>query len=414
MHGCIPHLAVFFSILFGIAAGADAQDARAFVPKNAPRLLLLTSGELIDGGISVGQGGYQVSSESGNRFIESARVSLTAETRTDAWQQLRKSFSRLTPEIHMQLAHWCLRYELRDEAEREVLDALRLDPWRQEARTLLSELTSNRRTPPDKSSAPEQLQMLPQGGSIPAPSRSLGGLPRSLAVTFVRHVQPLVSSKCATVGCHGLRSESAFQLTPVSRGSTPLIAERNLAAVLKQLNPGDPLQSPLLQRGSLLHGGMTQPVFTGRTGQRQQSLLQDWLTDVAADSRSQAAPESDALVRTAVATETTGRNTVTAGGIRQASATATAAAQLDRPDRQTSLLTNAADAERDRQLIQEALADSADDPFHPDIFNRRYHGANARQLSRPLPDPESAAGAGPLLPQQINRPVPADFPADSP
>ncbi len=417
MHGRILHLTLHFSILSGIAAVSAAQNSPAPHSIDTPRLLLLTSGELIEGGISLRQGGYQVSSESGNRFIESARVSLTAETRTDAWKQLRHSFQRLTPEIHLQLAQWCLRYGLQAEAEREVLDALRLDPYRQEARKLLSELTRDRRRAAVEPTTVTQLQMLPQGGAIPAPSRSLGGLPRDLATTFVRHIQPLVSSKCATAGCHGLKAESAFQLTPVSRGSTPLIAERNLAAVLEQLNPTDPQQSPLLQRGSQPHGGMTQPIFIGRTGHRQLAMLQQWLSDVAADTGMLSPETTEHVIRAAVATATTGTETQTTGAVRQASASdrLTAAPNgRDLPQRLTANATLSPDAERDRQLIEEALADSADDPFHPDIFNRRYHGANARQLTRPLLDSESGTGDVPYRPQHAEGPVPADFPTDLP
>lgn len=390
MQGSVIQPVILLCILQGMPCSA-AQSA-ALTQNAAPAalssgILVLTTGELVEGSITPRKDGYDVRSAAGNRMIESARVSFTAASRPEAWRRLRATFQRMTPEIHLQLAAWCLRYDLKDQAQREVLDALQMDPYRKDARDLLRQLTA--RTEPSHEISParhsivRQQQLLPNGGAIPAPSRSLGGLSRPLAAHFVRHVQPLLSSKCATAGCHGLRPASDFQLSPVSRGSTPLIAERNLAAVLEQLNTREPNQSSLLLQADRPHGGMRTPVFVGRTGIRQRTMLLEWLVEVASDIDPQ--PQVPLPQLPAIA----GSKSSQPALARPASVIQVLPASQDQLSSSRSAdeaMSQESGNLLDIQFLKEARAVNARDPFNPDIFNRRHHGASAWELSRSAAD----------------------------
>ena len=122
----------------------------------------------------------------------------------------------------------------------------------------------------------------PAVGREAAASKSLGEFTRPVAQNFVQRVQPLISSRCATGGCHS-SSQDSFSFESLRYGSTPLIAERNLSAVLKQLNVTSPDGSPLLTAGENAHGGMTVAVFQGRSGSVQLEILRAWVRSAAAE-----------------------------------------------------------------------------------------------------------------------------------
>lgn len=277
-------------LLFGLMQElCFAQDVgpglRATPNDKAPGILVLIDGKVMNGRFLPRPDGYEVEVQGGRMFIESERVRFIARNFEDAHQRMRSSFTELTPQSHMELARWCLTNKREDLARREVLDALHKDPNRLDAQRLLQSLVKKNEgvaTTPGGSGLTEFPPLA--SPSAPAPeARSLAGLSRSVAQDFTRHVQPILMNKCSNAGCHGARSVSSFQLTPSHRGTSVSVAERNLAAVLKQVDLTRPSTSPLLTILEGNHANSKSPIFRGRSGAVQMKTLRDWVSAVSHD-----------------------------------------------------------------------------------------------------------------------------------
>lgn len=369
----------FFAAIFGLAVSAAAQSGSVPArPARSPELLLLADGQLLEFPFNAREDGYEVRFPGGPQFIESSRVLCVADSRTDAWRHLRSTFSSFSPDIHLRLARWCLRYQLMECAEREVLDALNLDPNRADARALLEEVTGRRLASSRGKSGQRFSTAIPgaPGMAATTTAQSLGGLSTENARSFVRRIQPLIANRCAAAGCHGPGTASDFRFSSIRNGSTPLTAERNLAAVLGQVEPTDPLQSPLLKQADQLHGGMREPAFRGRVGAQQRQMLHEWVRAAVADLHPELAPaqQPEELLPSLAA-----EDTLPPRRVRQQSSA------------ENSGFTNAPTAKMQEQAhgrpIERAAADKrtlgqaaravASDPFSPAVFNRRFHQRKA-------------------------------------
>ena len=355
-------------LMFALNAFGQSDSGPARKSSSAP-LLVLTTGDLLEYPFEARSDGYEVELPGGLQFVESSRVLCVTNSRIDAWRELRGTYQSLTPDIHVRLARWCIKYQLADAAERELLDALHLDPNRQDARQLLQQVTSRRLSHVISNKERDAASQIPGAPGIAAlpEARSLGGLSADNARSFVRRIQPLLSSRCAAAGCHGPGTRSEFRFTSVRSGSNPLTAERNLAAVLNQVLPDDPLRSPLLLNADAVHGEMGEPAFRGRAGSQQRQLLQDWVIaavkdlypdSVAGELGSELQPalsplEEQMQVRSVISAE---------------AGTTVEPVNAELPHGR--LADRVAD---DRRFLQQAARAVASDPFSPEKFNRRFN-----------------------------------------
>ncbi|MCA9084044.1 MAG: hypothetical protein KDA81_08315, partial [Planctomycetaceae bacterium] len=263
--------------------------------KSASRLLVTNSGRIVAGELLPRPGGYDVILSAGRMFIDSEQVRFLADSPDDAYQKMRESLGELTPDSHLTLARWCLANGQVHNAKREILDALHLDPWRSDAKLMLEKLvrqqqvvvtsgTSNAATIENLSESPSAELNLSDSLLMKPERRSLGGLPADDAKMFTQSVQRILISRCGNARCHGGTSnEMTFRLVPLRNGSSPALAEQNLAAVLNQIDPSAPLQSPLLKACDGLHGGMSQLIFQGQTGRIQTETLRTWVQKIASE-----------------------------------------------------------------------------------------------------------------------------------
>ncbi len=324
-------------------------------------LLVLVDGKVLDGQFTPRPDGYDVRVAAGRMFIGSERVRFFASDLPDAYRRMRSSQAELTPEVHVELARWCLANKLRDEAHREVLDALHLDPNRTDAKRMLATLIQE-----SGRSGGSGLTEYPSAGKSMAPSvdaRSLAGLSRSVAQDFTRRVQPLLMNKCANAGCHGGGTDSSFQLASAHRGSSPTIAERNLAAVLKQIDLAQPAKSPLLINVVGSHGNLNTPLFRGRLGAQQLDILRSWVSAAANDVSPNAREENAVLEPKIQLTSAVALQVAPSGGTRHLS-----------PDGEIAHGRQLSADETDPKFLAEAVRANAHDDFNPSVFNARFHG----------------------------------------
>ncbi len=334
---------------------------------NEHTLLVLNSGRVVSGQLTPRTGGYDVQLPAGRMFVASEQVRFQARNMDDAYRLMRSSLRERTPNTHMELAKWCLANRMPEKARSEVLDALHLDPNRDEAKRMLEALVreQHRATPrqvPRNGRTSIDKVALNNPGMMPE-RRSLGGLPKSLARTFTKTVQPIVVNKCGNARCHGARQHT-FAVVSIRSGSTSRIAEQNLAAVLNQIDMANPAQSPLLNATRGAHGGARDLLFSGQSGGRQAEALRKWVADVAREiSPSSVRPARDTRADQSKTTDVT-------------------ATDFALPGEETVDSLKRHRTVQNRKFVRDAVVATRHDDFDPNIFNRRYHKSTTENASR--------------------------------
>lgn len=367
-------------ILPALSSEADDQVVSPVAAaKSAERVLVLMDGKVVMGNITPRDDGYDIELLAGRRFVPSQLVRFQASSLDNAYCRMRQSIPELTPNHHVELANWCAANGLHDHARRELLDALHLDPHRGEAKRMLQALLNRQSGTQDfvsnsdagysaagstavQSAAPQTFNPAAAQGSTSAERRSLGGFSKPIAKAFVQNIQPLLANKCATGGCHGSRDRN-FAMVSIRPVSTPSIAERNLASVLKQIDLNAPESSPLLQAAMGNHASHTEPILMGRTGQTQIEIIRGWVFAVAG--------ELSPVEKQPLLTQLS-RDTLTAAPRRQ---TADAAYEQSVHGQTVTY------AESDRRALREIEYMNRVDAFDPAVFNQKYHSETQKQTT---------------------------------
>ncbi len=271
-----------------LTLGLCLLTIQAFAQSGSPpqSLLVLKTGRVLSGQISESPGGYVVDNPSGNSGsmrVPFSLVRFEAKSLRDAYLKLRRYMPEITATNRIDLARWCIMNGLKDEARLELRDALRLEPQRSEARTLLRRL--------DHTSSPSSSLMLtlPKSESTSptfdrTEAKSLAGLSRPLAEQFVARVQPLLVNKCSNAGCHNQTSEQEFRLKRIRAGrGHRLYSRQNLAAVLKRVDTERPHQSKLLVALHDGHARTGSDLLEGRAGVAQAETIRQWVVSVIAE-----------------------------------------------------------------------------------------------------------------------------------
>lgn len=357
-------------ILLPVTRAQDVQNT--FAPETQPQLLVLVDGKVVKGQLTPRPDGYDVQLQAGRMFIESSRIRFACRDLEHAYEQMKSAHTLQTPEHHMDIAKWCLANQMPHNARREILDALRLDPNRTDGRRMLESILESESAPP-AAARPRTSGVTEFAPGLyqpdPAEVKSLGGLSRPVAQEFTRHVQPLLMNKCASSGCHGgVENGRPFRLSNAHRSTSPLIAERNLASVLRQIDFERPAESPLLQALDGTHGNSATPLFRGRAGAVQMRTLRDWVNALVRDISPETA--SDSSAENLVARDSrVGIPPVTA--------------DEDAPAHGRFLSTEVTD----RRMLQETRRSMAQDPFSPAVFNAKYHSDRPATVTRTSASP---------------------------
>lgn len=365
---------------------SDEESAGIIVEAQGPQqILVLTSGKVVTGRITPRPDGYDVAVSAGRIFVPSELVRFQASDLEEAYIRMRETLPELTPNHHVELARWCAANKLAVHERRELLDALRLDPNRGDAKRMLQALLNQHpelrggTSMASASSAGRTTTGSPGMGvtvySSSSPhrsphmeTRSLGGFSRPVAQEFMQRVQPLLVNKCGSSGCHG-NDQHSFVVISTRNGSTPLIAERNLAAALKHIDLSRPENSPLLQATTGSHGGSGESIFQGRTGNIQIRILRDWVNSVSREL----SPEEAAPAAVAARADRPLPTTLASPGSTTSSAS-------ERPQQQPhGQLVAVADA--DERILQQVDRLNRRDAFDPMIFNQKYHQAASQDAA---------------------------------
>ena len=358
----------------GPAAGGNTNPPAEFAGEEG--VLALMDGRVVSGRVTAAPGGYLLKRPGlADEMIPAFLVRTAAGSLTGCYENLRGAMGTPRPDVHLELADWCLRQRMFDEAKIEVVDALKLDPNRRDARELLTKLEEATNPQPRHRQA-EAAPSRTVEGFLESTGRLTEGISPEATGQFVRRIQPLLVSKCANAGCHGGDEGGAFRLVNIRRSSSSGRAANleNLREVLSLIDAGDPGQTKLL---GPLKTQVHARVFTGTAATTQEAALRDWVQGVAIEKGLK--PPALELVE---------QNPVwTREGIELVSGEKSPRGV--EPRRSTKLESGPKAAlqktappqlkkvtERE-ELVERVLKEERPDPFAPDEFNRKAHGQRA-------------------------------------
>lgn len=291
----VAHLTMIAIVLAGLQtaiaqsgfigpSGSSVNQRSALAP--GERVLVLRTGRVMKGRIKKISTGWLVSTDRGKAVIPFEQVHFDSDDLNQAYLRLRIQNGRPTVASHLRLAEWCLSQNILAEAARELRDALKKDPANETARLMLNRVDNEirRRTPPEpESEKPTDVVILTERAAEVADTevRSLAGLSPESAREFVASIQPLLLNKCGNARCHGTAAKNDFKLTRLRSGASNsrIVSEKNLAAVLNDLQPKSDSKPRLQQIIRGTHAGKT--IFNGRYGAVQMQTLQAWMNNAA-------------------------------------------------------------------------------------------------------------------------------------
>src|SRR5262245_20835067 len=273
-----------------VSARGDETEPPTTARVAAEGVLVMRNGMVVSGRILKTGSDYEVHGAQGARaFYPGTHVKLQAASLVEAHKKLRENaLAQHSANAHVLLAQWCLTNHLDGEARQELLDALKLEPDRDDARRMLRNAEESLKKETRVASAADVVPDEParaagQTSASTEDAVSLGGLSREQALQFARRIQPLLMNNCTAAGCHGRDSQNGFRLYKISPGkyANRHAAERNLAEVLDCVDVNKPRASRLLTAPRGKHGRRGRPVFAGPRGEEQFAELQKWVMAVA-------------------------------------------------------------------------------------------------------------------------------------
>jgi hypothetical protein len=347
-------------LIWGFSDALDAaDDASPLAPQ--PGVLVLRSGRVLRGEIvRVGDRYRVVLGGQDEVGVPADSVELQAATLAAAYHVRAQQLSpRSTAADHLALADWCVRYELWDEAAQELAAARALEPDGASAQALERRLRlAARPSPPDSGPGPAVAPPPPAPLDLEGYCRDL---PPGTVEAFTNQIQPLLINRCGTSGCHGPRCESAFQLLyPSANRVLPRhTTQRNLYSVLRYVDRQHPETSPLLVQATTPHGNGARAAVSARD-QNQLAKLVNWIQTAAGPRAAATQLPSSGPVLAPVA------------ALRGVTTLQSTPAPTSRAAEPPPAAAGSGTATESPAPAERTASASGEDPFDPEIFNRRY------------------------------------------
>lgn len=334
-------LGIFFACVARYAMGQSA-------PADESALLVLRNGEVFAGRVTWAGDSYYVQTPGRQLTFTRENVLLVARSMADAYQQRQAALRPTDWQGHQELAGWCVKHEMLDEAARELDLAEETSPGHATTLRLrggLEILRQRRAAIAANPPAPAP----PTTRRDDALDRLVEMLPEGAVGTFTKSIQPLLVNGCAAAACHGPASTAEYRLVRIDtrQAASRYATLRNLDATLKLIDRQQSERSPLLTVPRAPHATAKSAVFTPRNA-AQYDQLAAWVMRVAGDSGEPPAALSKATAPSKAST---------AAGRPQAA---------PRQRRDTKPKSTAAAQEPKRSDQPPAV-----DPFDPSGFNNR-------------------------------------------
>lgn len=350
-------------VLSLLAVELHAQPARPSTDgQQNESILVLLSGEVIQGEVSQLDDRYLVVLPTGRIFVPVSNVEVVCKSMAEAYAFRRAKMGQGQAQDHAELAQWCQRHGLDVAAEEQLQIAKRLDPNHPIVGLVERRLAVSRRPAvATETNSTDDATMEPTPQQL---ADFAAGLPYGTVETFTRVVQPLLINRCVTSGCHTDRSDNEFRLER-SRPGTPLgqtSTHRNLLATLKLVDSAAPDQCELLRPKKCPHRLSTDAVLSlSKTGQYR--FLVAWVTLLA--------QRSAGLASAPVVARRDLPDTIRTGPAKPTGLAGAPVGGESPADLMTKAIETSVADTVDESVMPAAHMQSAD-PFDPALFNSRY------------------------------------------
>jgi hypothetical protein len=274
-------LSVTVALIALVAVPLPAQGSEPA----AVGVLVLRNGNVLHGTVRAADDFYSVEHAGASLQVPAEQVEMACRTLEEAYEQRRTSRVGSSADAHLELARWCLRHGLLDQAAREVLDARTRDPGHPALPTLDSAIQwaiELKRTRKPQSAEAAQVEAAAEAPMTQAPATPAPDVSIEVQTRFVRSIQPMLVQNCAVGGCHQPGADQQMQLDrwALEGNGNPELIRRNLKAVLRQIDIDDPASSAVMIRSRQSHGsgrhGLSKPLAA-----HQAALLLQWLSEAA-------------------------------------------------------------------------------------------------------------------------------------
>jgi hypothetical protein len=345
-----------------VALGADA-----------PTVVLLRNGEVFQGQIESAGGEVRVVLPNGEVRFRVSDVECTAATVQELYLRKRAALLPGDPQEHLRLSQWCLRQGLFDEAAAEIAAARAIDPRNPAAELMARRLELGRQPSAPAKSAAAAVRV---DTGLEKLDRLVQGMPEKSVETFTQRVQPALMNTCATPACHGPASDSKLQLLRAGGGrpASRRLTQRNLQALLPWIDQRDPAASELLKYACSMHAAGKAPPMSKESIQYRR--LMEWVYQMARaeDCLPTAMPVARHPAEPAKAPPATGQEVQLTSGTEPARS-----GKVHREGVVHAAWPQESPAQAPPQAAPavkpkpEEQAPASNDPFDPEVFNRRFH-----------------------------------------
>ena len=230
--------------------------------ENGRELLVLRNGQILEGRITKLKDHYLVDLLNGEIRIPAAEADFVCRNLEEGYERKRAVIQAGNWQDHLELAHWCMKHQLRDHAAAELAAGEAVSP----NNPMFSALRRQMEPIPEPAAKSEKAP--PPEGTVSNEEldRLVRGLPPKAMETFTQTVQPVLINNCTAAGCHGPQSTTNLRLSRVTTGEAAnrRLTQRNLYAVMQYVNSENPAQSPLLTLPAAPHGSAKDAIYTER------------------------------------------------------------------------------------------------------------------------------------------------------
>lgn len=244
---------------------------------------------------------------------------------------------------HVRDAKWCLRYDLLDLAAEEIRTIKTMDPRNAQAKLIEDQLRRLMSPTAAEDSGVTATPVEVQRASFEDSGADLGSSDLITLGGFARHVQPMLISHCGRCHAHDSGRQWTLLLPPSGARASSRMTRENLFASLRYVDRDAPDESELLAKATTAHGGGPIPLDP-RSAKAIQSF-KTWLAE--ASTTGQTSPANQDASVEQVSAQTT--------SIQEHPAVA-----------------DDASGSNDRSGLPARLP-WVNNPFDPDLFNRRFH-----------------------------------------
>ncbi|MBI2481406.1 MAG: hypothetical protein HYV60_23040 [Planctomycetia bacterium] len=305
-------------------------------------VLLLKHGTTLSGFITPAGDRYTVLlGESGEARVPAADVVAFLSNLQQAYE-FKREMLKDSLASRVELVQWCLQHDMPARAADQLLSAERLFGRQSQLESLHQRLIATAKVASSAESSTTKSTTIAKVGF----DEPLDSFPSKAIDSFTSTVQPLLLNRCAAGGCHNTRGTSEYVLFRpfLGQATTQRLTEQNLKATLAYIDRAAPLESILLSKAALAHGGAASAAIHERE-QKQFDTLAAWVRSL--------------------------------GAIRRSSEPTTIAPAnelLYQPSRLSNTESDGAENAVPFARTPKKVAEPAGDPFDPALFNQRHHG----------------------------------------